>query len=117
MFRIRRILDDVIPSDRDAIAEVQSILRQEFNLVPTEEIDKLHDKLRNPLRYRLRHIIHVAEGHLRRVKGFSIMAHAPDLKFCFLDFISTATGMTGRGIGGALYEQLREEADHIWMQR
>jgi acetoin utilization deacetylase AcuC-like enzyme/GNAT superfamily N-acetyltransferase len=110
MFRIVRIFDDIIPTDRDAIAQVQSILRQEFKLVPTEEIDKLRDKLRNPLRYRLRHIIHVAEGHLRRVKGFSIMAHAPDLKFCFLDYISAATGMTGRGIGGALYEQLREEA-------
>lgn len=109
MFRIRRIFDDIFSRDQDAITQVKSILREQFSLIPPEEIDELNEKLRNPVAYQWRHIIHVAEDKGHRVKGFSIMAHAPDLRFCFLDYIATAKGMSGAGIGGALYEEIRDE--------
>jgi len=38
------------------------------------------------------------------------MLHMPDMNFCYLELISAAPGRTGGGIGGALYERLREEA-------
>ncbi len=88
---------------------MKSILREQFSLIPPEEIDELNEKLRNPVAYQWRHIIHVAEDKVHHVKGFSIMAHAPDLRFCFLDYIATAKGMSGAGIGGALYEEIRDE--------
>ena len=31
-----------------------------------------------------------------------MVRYAPDLDFCYLDFISTAPGASDRGIGGAL---------------
>ncbi|HEY0839117.1 MAG TPA: GNAT family N-acetyltransferase [Vulgatibacter sp.] len=110
MFRIRRIHDDALPSNRSAIAQVQEILRTQFPAAPSSEADELPDKLRDPLKYRFRSILFVADDSRGRVKGFGLLLHAPDLRFCFLDFMSAATSRTGRGIGGALYQRLREEA-------
>jgi acetoin utilization deacetylase AcuC-like enzyme len=39
--------------------------------------------------------------------------HAPDLNFCYLDFISAAQQKTGRGIGGVLYDRVREVAREL----
>jgi acetoin utilization deacetylase AcuC-like enzyme len=110
MFRIRRIYDDLLPIDRNAIAQVQDILREQFPLLPKEKVNKLPDQLRNPFKYRFRSILFVAEGIKGRVKGFALLQHVPDLRSCYLDFISAATYRTGGGIGGALYQRVREEA-------
>ncbi|WP_373049209.1 histone deacetylase family protein [Vulgatibacter sp.] len=110
MFRIRRIHDDVVPSNRSAIEQVQEILRAQFPLAPESEAAGLPEKLRNPLKYRFRSILFVAEDGAGKVRGFALLLHAPDLKFSYLDFLSAATTRTGGGIGGALYERVREEA-------
>jgi len=110
MFRIRRIYDDLLPIDRSAIAQVQNILREQFPLLSKEKVNKLPDQLRNPFKYRFRSILFVAEGIKAKVKGFALLQHVPDLRFCYLDFISAATYRTGGGIGGALYQRVREEA-------
>jgi len=110
MFRIRRIYDDLLPVDRSAIAQVQAILRQQFPLLSEEKVNKLPDQLRNPFKYRFRSILFVAEGIKARVKGFALLQHVPDLRFCYLDFLSAATYRTGGGVGGALYQRVREEA-------
>jgi len=110
MFRIRRIYDDTVPANRQALARVQQILRDQFPQIMGEDIDKLPEILRKPLKYRFRSILFVAETPPRHVRGFALVMHAPDLDFAFLDFISSAPGQTGRGIGGALYERVRREA-------
>jgi len=110
MFRIRRIYDDILPLNRVAIARVQAILRNQFPLLKEREIQKIPERLRNPLKYRFRSILFVAENLRGDVEGFAILSHEPDLAFCFLDYISTTKQMTGRGIGGALYERVRQEA-------
>ncbi|MGD9899651.1 MAG: GNAT family N-acetyltransferase [Calditrichaceae bacterium] len=110
MFRIRRIYDDLIPIDRIAIAQVQAILRSQFPAIKEDEIIKLPEKLHNPLKYRFRSILFVADDVKGQVKGFAFVLHDADYKFCYLDFISAAKKMTGRGIGGALYERVVKEA-------
>jgi acetoin utilization deacetylase AcuC-like enzyme len=110
MFRIRRIYDDSLPVDRAAIAQVQNILREQLPLLQEETIAKLPEQLRNPMKYRFRSILFVAGGMRGGVKGFALLQHAPDLQFCFLDFISAAKGRTGGGIGSSLYERVREES-------
>ncbi len=109
MFAIRRVYDCSIPSDRDAVAQVQEILRGQFPLLGEEDIRKIPDQLQDPVKHRFRAILFVAEDG-RRVKGFALVLHAPDLHFLFLDFISTAQKRTGGGLGGVLYERVREEA-------
>lgn len=110
MFRIRRIYDDVLPVNRAAIARVQEILRAQFPGLAEKEIAKLPEQLRNPLKFRFRSILYVADDQRGRVKGFALLLHEPELHFAYLEYISAAEKMTGRGIGGALYERLREEA-------
>ncbi len=112
MFRIRRIYDTTLAADRDAIGQVQLILRRQFPGLREKDITGLPKKLGDPLRHRLRTILFVAEDNRHKVKGFAILNHAPDLQFCYLDFISVTPGTTG-GIGGALYARAREEARQL----
>jgi len=110
MFRIRRIYDYVLPINQTAIARVQEILRIQFPGLTEKEIAKLPEQLRNPLKFRFRSILYVADDQRGRVKGFALLLQEPELGFAYLEYISAAEKMTGRGIGGVLYERLREEA-------
>jgi acetoin utilization deacetylase AcuC-like enzyme/GNAT superfamily N-acetyltransferase len=110
MFRIRRVYDDITPTNKEAITQVQEILRTQFPGLSKRDIAKLPQQLRNPLKFRFRSILFVAEGSKGRVQGFALLLHEPVLKFCYLDYISTAKRRTGGGIGSALYERVREEA-------
>jgi acetoin utilization deacetylase AcuC-like enzyme/GNAT superfamily N-acetyltransferase len=110
MFRIRKIYDVVLPANSQATAEAQKILAEQFPNLSVEEIDKLPDVLTDPMKHRFRSILFVAENGRGGLKGFALLMHDPELSFCFLDFISTAREKTSRGIGGALYERVREEA-------
>ena len=112
MFRIRRIYDNALAIDRDAISEVQRILRLQFAELPEETFSSLAGKLADPLKYRLRTILFVATDNRGRVKGFAILNHAPDLHFCYLDFISVDL-ITSGGIGSALYTRVRDEAKRL----
>ena len=110
MFRIRRVYDDITPANQSAITQVQDILHTQFPLVSKRDINKLPEQLRNPMKYRFRSILFIAEGIKGRVEGFALLFHEPVLHFCYLDYISAAQKKTGGGIGGALYERVREEA-------
>lgn len=113
MFRIRRVYDDSIPIDRDAISQVQAIMRSQFGALPESDIRKLPATLRNPLKYRFRSILFVADDSRTQVKGFALLLHAPDLNFCYLDFLSVDPGLHGGGIGGALFERVRDESREL----
>jgi acetoin utilization deacetylase AcuC-like enzyme/GNAT superfamily N-acetyltransferase len=108
MFRIRRVYDASTSQNRERLAQVQAILRAQFPGIKEAQIRKLPDQLVNPLKYRFRSVLFVAEDVDVAVRGFALLAHAPDMGFCYLDFISTSSSSTGRGIGGALYERVRE---------
>jgi acetoin utilization deacetylase AcuC-like enzyme/predicted N-acetyltransferase YhbS len=110
VFRIWRVHDDLRPVDRQRIAQVQAILREQFSDLASREIEELPRSLRDPVSRRLRYLLLVAEDAGGRVKGFAHLAHAPDLGFTFLDWLSTTPRLTGRGVGGALYQRVREEA-------
>jgi acetoin utilization deacetylase AcuC-like enzyme len=110
MFRIRRVYDDITPANKESITQVQNILRTQFHELSKRDIAKLPEQLRNPMKYRFRSILFVAEGRKGNVDGFALLFHEPALKFCYLDYISTTRQMIGGGVGGALYERVREEA-------
>lgn len=110
MFRIHKIFDVTTPTNRQLIAQVQAMLRVQFNALSENDIAKLPAQLANPMKYRFRSILLVAEDGQATVRGFAMLMHAPDLNFCYLDYVCAGRGETGRGIGGALYERVREEA-------
>ena len=111
MFSIRRIYDAATGANRERLAQVQAILRAQFPELGEAQIAKLPGQLTNPFKYSFRSVVFVAEDSKHGVRGFALMLHAPDLNFCYLDFLSTGRGDTGRGIGGALYQRVREDAD------
>jgi len=109
MFRIRRIHDAAPPISRSAISEVQRLLREQFPLAPQDDADNLAERLHNPFLKRFRTVLYVAVDGSDRVLGFAILLHEPDAQFAFLDYIATIEEMRGRGIGSAIYDQVREE--------
>jgi acetoin utilization deacetylase AcuC-like enzyme/GNAT superfamily N-acetyltransferase len=113
MFRIRRVYDDITLANQDAIAEVLAILKEQFPLLSRRDLKKLPEQLRNPLKYQFRAILFVAEGAKGKIDGFALLFHAPSLHFCYLDYLLDSRQMTGGGIGGALYERVREEAINL----
>ena len=110
MFRIRRIHDEVGPANVEAIARVEQILKDQLPGLAEADIAQVRGQLRNPLKYGFRSILFVAEDRSGQVSGFALLSHEPDLHFAYLDFIATTRRMTSRGIGGALYNRVREEA-------
>lgn len=112
MFRIRRIPDDLAPRNAEAIAEVQAILRQQFPK-SLSDADSLPDQLRNSFRKRFRTLVYVAERADDRVQGFALVHYAPDLAFIFLDYLAAGSKLTGSGIGGALYDRVRDTAKEL----
>ncbi len=113
MFRIRRIYDDITPANKEAIHQVQQILKSQFSDLSEGTIKQLPDELRNPFKFKFRSILFVADDAKGKVKGFAIVHHAPDLHFCYLDFLSADQSITGRGIGGALYQSAREAIEQF----
>jgi acetoin utilization deacetylase AcuC-like enzyme/GNAT superfamily N-acetyltransferase len=110
MFRIRHIYDDSLPVDREAIRQVQEIMRQQFSEAPENDIEGLVEKLRNPFAQRFRAMLSVAEHNDGQVLGFALVLHEARLKMFYLDYIAAHAKLTSRGIGGALYEWVREDA-------
>ena len=109
MFRIRRIYDEVLPRNQNALDQVKTIMRSQFAAVPAEEIDQLGRHLRDPFLKRFLTILFVAENMRQRVQGFAFLLHEPQIRFCYLDWIATRAGKTSGGIGGALYARVRQE--------
>ncbi len=110
MFMIRRIHDDILPVNKKALQQVRLILRQQFPDLRSIDVDKIPDMLSNPMKYRFKSILYVAQDGRGEVKGFALLSHEPNLKFCFLDYISSSMQLEGSGIGGVLYECVRAEA-------
>ena len=110
MFRIHKVFDVTTPGNRQLLSQVQAMLSVQFDELSESDIAKLPAQLANPLKYRFRSMLLVAEDGHANVRGFAMLLHAPDLDFCYLDYICAAHGATGGGIGGALYERVRDEA-------
>jgi acetoin utilization deacetylase AcuC-like enzyme len=109
MFRIHRVYDDTTETNRDLLQQVQDILRVQFPELKAYEIAAMSTQVRDPLKHRFKTTLFVAENK-SAVQGFAVLLHMSDLDVCFLDFISAGIGKSGGGVGGALYERVRDEA-------
>ncbi|MFO8085237.1 MAG: GNAT family N-acetyltransferase [Desulfobacterales bacterium] len=109
MLRIRRVYDDVLPINKEIIAQVKDILRSRFSNVSETEINSIGEKLRNPFKQRFRTLLLVAETMRGKVKGFAMVLVEPEIGFVFLDWIATIQDNTG-GLGEAIYDRVRQEA-------
>jgi len=108
MFRIRRVPDDALPVNREAIRQAGAILQEQFPDARPAEFADLVGKLRDPLSRGLRTILLVAEAREGQVQGCALLLHEPRLQLIFLDYLAAGARLTSRGIGGALYTAVRE---------
>jgi acetoin utilization deacetylase AcuC-like enzyme/GNAT superfamily N-acetyltransferase len=113
MFRVRRILDDSLPLDRLAVTQIEDLLREQFAGAPESDGASLAERLSDPLKYRFRTLLFVADDLSGRVKGFAHVSVEPSVGLVFLDYLASGPRLSGRGIGGALYERVREEATSL----
>ncbi|GAB4353303.1 MAG: hypothetical protein Kow00114_02490 [Kiloniellaceae bacterium] len=114
MLRIRKISDSHTPANRSAVEEAQAIIRAQFPGMPAAEIERLPDQLDNPFKYRFVAKLLVAEDARGHVKAVALLLHDPAFAFSYLEVISVAPGgRSGSGIGGALYDRVREEAEGL----
>jgi acetoin utilization deacetylase AcuC-like enzyme/ribosomal protein S18 acetylase RimI-like enzyme len=111
MFRIRKIADAHAPANQTAIAKALAILHAQFPDMRLGEIEGLPDHLSNPFAKRFVPSLFVAENGRGDVRGVALVLFDPDLAFAFLDILAATPGeKPGSGIGGALYQRLRQEA-------
>jgi acetoin utilization deacetylase AcuC-like enzyme/GNAT superfamily N-acetyltransferase len=110
MFRIRKIYDDVSVANKNAIKQVQSIIKKQFPAARQEDLEKIPLQLHDPVKYKYRSVLFVADDASGRVKGFAVLLHLMDIGVTYLELISSAPRKTGGGIGGVLYERVREES-------
>ncbi|MDH5324884.1 MAG: histone deacetylase family protein [Gammaproteobacteria bacterium] len=116
MFRIRKIFDSTPVANQDAIKQVRAIMTHQFPLTRKEELLKLSKQLDDPLQYRYRSILFVAENAHGKVKGFAMLLHMSDLHIGYLELISAAPGTTGGGVGGILYERVQLESVQLGLK-
>ncbi len=111
MFRVRKVFDDVSRANRDAIAQVEAIILAQFPTARAQDLSKVARQLNDPLHYRYRSILLVAENAAGAVRAFAMLLHLTDVNVAFLELISTSVDSGSSGVGGVLYQVVREEAD------
>jgi len=110
MFRIRKIYDAVSAANKNAIEQVQSIIKAQFPTSHRDDRERIPLQLHDPVAYKYRSVLFVADDTAGRVKGFAVMLHLADINVTYLELISAAPLNTGGGIGGVLYERVRQES-------
>ncbi len=110
MFRIRRITNPYLEGNKQAIERIKEIIRIQFPGILEKQIADISTQMINPLKVRYHTSIVIADDFRGNIRGFAILLFMSDLKFCYLDLMSVTPVRATSGVGGAIYEKIREEA-------
>jgi acetoin utilization deacetylase AcuC-like enzyme/GNAT superfamily N-acetyltransferase len=108
MFRISHVLGAHRQYDRRCLAEIQTLFAAAFPELGREG-NYVAEKLSSAGGRGYPAILLVAHGPGDRVIGFALADYFESIGYAYLDFIVTEAKRRGRGLGGALYEALRED--------
>jgi ribosomal protein S18 acetylase RimI-like enzyme len=108
MFRISHVLGTHREHDRRCIAEVQALLITAFPDL-ADVPDYVERKLAEQTTRVYPTILLTAHGPGDRVMGFALADFFEWIGYAYLDFIVTQAEQRGRGLGGGLYEALRQD--------
>jgi acetoin utilization deacetylase AcuC-like enzyme/ribosomal protein S18 acetylase RimI-like enzyme len=108
MFRISHVLGAHRQYDRRRLAEIQVLFESAFPSLAGDG-DYIARKLASASARGYPIVLLVAHGPGDRVIGFALADYFESIGYGYLDFIVTEAERRGRGLGGALYEALRED--------
>lgn len=113
MIRIRKITNPYLKTNISKMERVKEILKEQFPLIPENKINEIESQLVDPMKYKYKASLFVMEDIHESIKAFALLLYMSDLHFCYLDYLAVASEKSSSGIGGALYESIREEADSL----
>jgi acetoin utilization deacetylase AcuC-like enzyme/ribosomal protein S18 acetylase RimI-like enzyme len=108
MFRITHVLGAHREHDRRYIAEAHALLAASFPDT-AKDPDYIAKKLVGQTARGYPAILLIAHDAGTHVAGFALADYFEPIGFAYLDYIVTRSEQRGRGLGGALYEALRED--------
>ena len=108
MFRIAHVFGTHREHDRRCLAQVQALFEAAFPDL-ADDPEYIARKLDDQSSKSVPVVLLAAIGADDRVLGFALADYFEALGLAYLDFIVTGSEQRGRGLGGALYEALRED--------
>jgi acetoin utilization deacetylase AcuC-like enzyme len=108
MFRIRRIADGYTEANAKALAAAEEILSTHFPSARERDFADLAARLGRPGKDLTTPLVLVAEGAHDEVRAALLAHRFANPAFVFLDYLGVRNGGIGGGLGGALYQRLRE---------
>lgn len=110
MFDISKITNKKTAGNKKAIKKVQEIMKIQFPELGEGEINNLPYRIFGGPKMGFVYEIYIAKDQDEEIFGFIVYSYFPRYNFFFLDHLAVSPGLTGRGIGGNLYEFLRAKA-------
>lgn len=110
MFRIRKITNPNLEGNKQAMEKIKEIIRLQFPGMMEKQIEDISIQMINPVKAKYHTSIVIADDLRGNIRGFAILLFMSDLKFCYLDLMSVTPGRATSGVGGSIYEKIREEA-------
>lgn len=113
MLKIRKLSNPNLEVNIRTMGKIKEIVTIQFPDIKPEKVDEISLQMNDPLKYKYKANIFVAEDGRNKIRGFALFLYMPDFGFCYLDYIAASPGKTSGGVGGALYERVREEAEAL----
>jgi acetoin utilization deacetylase AcuC-like enzyme/GNAT superfamily N-acetyltransferase len=113
VFRVRKISNPYLRDNRVVMDRVREIVIQQFPDLSISKIDAIAEQMADPVRHKFSSLLFVADDLKGNVRGFALMLFMSDLRFCYLDYIAVNPETQSSGVGGALYERVRDEAESL----
>lgn len=113
MFRIRKITNPFLEGNRQVADRIKDIISQQFPAISKSRIESIFTQMRIPVEKKYQTSLITADDHRGNIRGFAVIMYMSDLKFLFLDFLAVTPGRPTSGVGGSIYERVREEAESM----
>jgi len=113
MFRIRKITNPFLEGNRQVVDRVKEIIRQQFPDILISQVEDISLQMINPVKKKYHSSLVIADDFRGNIRGFALLMYMSDLKFCYLDFLAVTPGQPTSGVGGSIYERIREEASSL----
>jgi len=110
MFRIRKITNPFLEGNMKSVERIKEIIRLQFPALQANEIENISQQMVNQVKKKYQTSLVVADDFSGNIRGFAILLYMSDLKFCYLDLIAVNPDKPTSGVGGSIYERIREEA-------